>query len=352
MLSEWQAFLKERGAQFAPSGGVDHFAEPRDEARAALAGDIIADLSPLALIVATGADVAHLFQGQFTNNIDALRNTHCQLSAYCNTKGRVLAFFRVLRRDDEYWLELPAGLAEAFIARLRRYVLRADVRLRLSDDTRVGMGVSGTQAFSAMADIYGDLPESIHDVRFADELTMVRVPGPYPRLQFYGPPARARALWERLEAVARPVGFGAWSLLDIRAGIPTVQLETSEQFLPQMLNLQAFDALNFNKGCYIGQEIVARTHYLGRVKRRLFRFCANARIRPAPGDPLVAASGASAGSVVAAELDENGGWEMLAVVGTEAATSHLRLERDPNVELQIASLPYALEQPPASATES
>ena len=114
-----------------------------------------------------------------------------------------------------------------------------------------------------------------------------------------------------------------------------------------MLNLQAFDALSFSKGCFIGQEVVARTHYLGRVKRRLFRFCANSPSTTlAPFDRLVTGDGEAVGSVVNAELGDNGCWEMLAVVATEAAHNKLRLEKDADAGFQVASLPYPLDELP------
>ena len=352
MRAAWHEYLERNGASLV-QGRLAPFSDATSEARAALHGDVITDLGSRALIAASGADAPTLLQGQLTNDIEKVAETHSQLSAWCSVKGRVLALFRIWRNGEVYYLEMPADLLETILTRLRRYVLRAAVLLEdRTRDSAIRIGVSGPRVTESMREVFDPLPESVDETRHFPEATIIRLRGETPRFQIFASFDRATALWERCRRSATPVANSAWTLLDIRAGVASIPATLSERFLPQMLNLQALNGLSFSKGCYSGQEVVARAQYLGRLKRRLYRATVRTSAPVSPGDGLHLTrdkGGTSVGSVVNAEPSEDPeAWEMLAVLGIEAANSEdVRLHHALGPAIEFRTLPYPLDVPAA-----
>jgi len=344
MTSEWQRFLERAGAQIV-AGEVQGFGSPERESRAAESGEVIADLSHRALIAVRGADAETFLQGQLTNDIHAVSASHSQLSAHCTPKGRVVSLLRVFRRDEVLYLALPEALLQGTLARLRKYVLMSKVTLE-PDSALAQMGYSAATAAHHLRDLLSPLPEAIDAVTRSGETTVLRVPGPYPRYELIGPPTALGSLWEALGVHAAPVGAGPWELLDILGGVPVLHPETLEAFVPQMLNLDVFDGINFKKGCYTGQEIVARTHYLGKLKRRMVRLHCAAE-PPPPATPLFNTAhreDEGVGVVVAARPAPDGGAALLAVLQVEAINQgDLHLGRIDGPRCTVQPLPYPLE---------
>jgi len=344
MTSGWQRLLEHAGAQIA-AGEVQDFGSPEHESRMAESGEVIADLSHRALIAVRGADAEAFLQGQLTNDIHGVNTSHSQLSAHCTPKGRVLSLLRVFRRDDLLYLALPEALLQGTLARLRKYVLMSKVRLE-PDNALAQMGYSDATGADHLRECLAPLPEAIDTVTRSGEITILRVPGPYPRYELIGPPMSLGSLWDALRVHAAPVGAGPWELLDILGGVPVLHPETLEAFVPQMLNLDVFSGINFKKGCYTGQEIVARTHYLGKLKRRMFRlYCAAEP--PPPATPLFNTAhreDEGVGVVAAARPAPNGGAALLAVLQVEATTQgELHLGRLDGPLCTVQPLPYSLE---------
>ena len=311
-----------------------------------MGGDVVADLSHSGLIAVTGADAMAFLQGQLINDIREVSEQHSQLGGACSQKGRLLASFRIIKRADTYYLMLARELLEPLIKRLRLYVLRAKAQLDDVSDEWVTLGFQGEAAASTARAVLGGLPARVDDARQAADLTVVRLHGtPPPPFLSFGPLEASRTLWEALSGIAIPVGAGAWSLTDISAGVPTIRAETSDVFVPQMVNYQALGGVSFTKGCYTGQEIVARTQYLGKLKRRMYRAHLDTGAAPAPGDELYAPSfpgGQSVGRLVSVESSPDGGYEVLAVIQIESAegdTIHLGDIGGP--ALTLRSLPYS-----------
>ena len=342
MLAAWREHLRRSGA-FPASGSFTSVEAAANEARAALHGDIIADLSHRAVIAASGPDTRRLLQGQFTNDIEAVSDARTQLSAWCSIKGRVLALFRIWQRGEVLYLELPAELNDTIVARLRMYILRARVSLSNGSQGTVRFGVSGTRVAECLAEELGPLPAQPDLARQRGECTLIRLHGDNPRFQVIAPFDAAVALWERCRRYATPVAVPAWHLLDIQAGIADVPAALSDLFLPQMLHLDRVNGLSFDKGCYAGQEIVARTHYLGRLKRHLYRAVLRVPEAPVPGDALWAGSGdrdAAVGQIVnIAPSVQTHQWELLAVINDEAAADDLRLRHRLGSPLALLPLP-------------
>jgi hypothetical protein len=348
MSEIWKTFLLEHGAIY-DNGALRHFGNPQVERRAARDGDILVDLSPWSLLRVSGSDAKNFLNAQLTNELGLVEPTRSQLSAWCSPQGRMLALFRVFHRGDGYFLQLPSVLLEEITKRLRMFVLRAKVKIEAVDAELVRVGLVGANAESLLRSAAGAIPESVDAVVTQDAVTLLRLPGIHPRFEIVAPPAEAMALWEKLGAHVLATGPAAWSWHDIMAGVPTVLPATREAFVPQMANLELIGGVHFKKGCYPGQEIVARMQYLGRLKQRMVRAHVVGDVPP-PGAPIFApgANGQSVGTVVDAQVSPDGGADLLAVIQIAAVESgELRLGAEEGPPLSVLPLPYALATPPA-----
>lgn len=338
----WKKFLSQQGASFEAEAVAD-FGDPAAERRAALSAGVICDLSHRALIAVEGEDAFSFLQGQLTCDMNEISSERSRLAAWCSPKGRVLALFRIFRSESGFLLELPTLQLESTLQRLKMYVLRAKVALESVSDDFVQVGLAGGPASELLAERHGPAPERPDQVATTGGIRIVRLRGQPPRFQFIGAPADAQALWESAAGVLTPAGFAAWSLLDVLAGVPDGV--GGDEHLPQMINLDVLEGLSFTKGCYVGQEIIARTHHLGRLKRRMYLVASAAGDPPAPGAPVVEAPGGSeAGSIVSsAPRGESDGFAALAVLRIDAAKGgalHLGSASGPSLEL--LELPYAV----------
>lgn len=346
MLAAWRQFLETSGAVFQDHGAA-HFGDPQSELLAAQAGEVVADLSSMGLVAVSGADAETFLQGQLVSDVREVSEQRSQPSGMCSIKGRLLASFRIIMRDGTYYLQLPRELADTLIQRLRLYVLRSDVRLEDASDRLVRIGFKGRAAAASVAEAFGGLPEKTDQAHRAGGLRIVRVGGEAPRFVTLGDMEESRRLWDTVAETAMPVGIGPWALTDIVAGIPTIRPETSDAFVPQMVNYQAIGGVSFTKGCYTGQEVVARTQHLGKLKRHMHLARVDTDTPPIPGDKVFAphySDDQGAGRVVNVQAHPEGGYALLAVIRDESAqndTLHLTSAQGPT--LQLAPLPYPLE---------
>jgi folate-binding protein YgfZ len=343
MHPEWGKFLKNLGARRDDAGTL-HFGNPRREQQAAANQNIVADLSHQSLIQASGRDATSFLQGQLTNDISQITENRTQLSAYCNAQGRMLALFRIFLRDQSYVLQLPATLCERIVERLRLYILRAKVDVQ-TDDRSVSVGLSGPGVTACLSKQIATVPQTNGECHTSNGVTVLRIAGPHPRFQIIADIDAAKKLWSDLAASATSVGASAWAWLDIVAGVPTIYPQTFEAFLPQMANLDLLQGVSFDKGCYSGQEIIARVRYLGKVKQRMYRAHVQDAHIPAPGAPLYAADTRDqpVGTVVDAQLSPTEGYDLLAVIQlARAEAGPVCLADATGPALTIEPLPYAL----------
>lgn len=344
MSESWKEFLRQQGARIGEAA-VANFGDAAAEQRAAQNGDVLVDLSHLSLLGASGPDTQLFLNGQLTNDIAALDDAHSQISAWCSAKGRMLAVFRIVRHGDGYLMQLPAALCADILKRLRMYVLRAKVKLDIADDTLVRIGIAGPNALMKVSAVTGLAPAvGDNTCARAGELLVLRLPGFHPRFEILAPEVEARAIWDRLMP-ATPAGADAWTWHDIMAGIPAVLSQTTDTFVPQMANLDLVGGISFNKGCYTGQEIVARVHYLGRLKQRMYRLHTDSVPAPPPGTSIYAPDRGdqSTGTVVVACSAPAGGVDLLAVIHTSSADAgDLHLAEPNGPRLTIESLPYSI----------
>ncbi|MCS3902420.1 folate-binding protein YgfZ [Methylohalomonas lacus] len=278
------------------------------------------ELSSLRLLRLTGADRQAFLHGQLTRDMNRLDPGQAGLAAWCNPKGRVIATFVVVCADDHIDLLVAADLKDAVIKRLRMFVLRAQVDIE-DVEAAAFMGLAGTQALAAAA-----LSDADWSVRLDDARTCIRLPGD--RTLVYGDAQDLHALRPEDAAVARD---DDWTLRNIETRQPWIDAAVSEQFLPQMLNLDLNGGLDFNKGCYPGQEVVARLHYRGEVKQRLHHGSSDTALTA--GEALYSATGERAGHVVNAAANGDGGYRCLAVTNIDSGRLHIGGNDGPAVDI-------------------
>jgi tRNA-modifying protein YgfZ len=270
-----------------------------------------------------GEDAVHFLQGQLTSDVRLLADGGTQLAAYNTPQGRVIALLRLHRTEDAIYALLPVELLERVSALLRRFVLRSRVQLQIAADLQVGW--IGTAALSGSVDPAAyDATRTMSAIPVTAATHVVAFDYAPGRQVVAVPPDAWRSMTGLSSTRARPGIQDEWLAQDIAAGLPQVFAATSGAFVPQMLNLDLLDAISFTKGCYTGQEIVARTQNLGRIKRRTFRY----RIPPGPLPPPLAGlhhEGTKVAEVVmCAAVD--GGAELLAVTNLDARDAPLTLE--------------------------
>ena len=255
-------------------------------------------LPQLALIRVTGADADTFLQGQLSNDLRQLSPARAQLSSLNSAKGRLLAILHAWREGDAVLLELPRALLDPIAKRLRLYVMRSKVTLAAAEDLLV-TGLAGPDAAKALAQAGLPMPSGPLECAHAGGVTVTKRLGSPERYTLISPAAQPPRL-------AVPSGDAqAWKQLEIQAGVPVVYPETQDRFVAQMCNLDALGGIAFDKGCYTGQEVIARVHYRGAVKRHmsLLRLAGPA---PAPGAKI------AEGEVVDA-VDRDGGSDALVV---------------------------------------
>jgi len=341
MTETWTYYLQKTGAQFE-NNTLIHFGQPDEERQQAVEGDIITDLSHFSLIKITGNDAVTFLQGQFTNDVKQVTDKQSQLSAWCSAKGRIMVNFRLFKRDEAYYLLLPQESLENILKRLRMFVLRADVKLEPVSETLLRLGMAGTKSTQILTDCLGFAPPTDIDASVtANNITILTIRGPQPRYLIFT--ENLQTLWECATKIAHPIGASAWQLLDILAGIPQIVPVTAEEFVPQMVNYQAIGGVSFKKGCYTGQEIVARMQYLGTLKRRMYLARINTNTPPQPGDALyVNNNEQNVGKIVNAQIHPNGGVVVLAIIQISHETKEIFLQDQPDKYLQLMDLPYSL----------
>jgi folate-binding protein YgfZ len=267
------------------------------------------------------------------------------LSSYNTAKGRMLTILRLFMSNGVYYMSMPAELVEASVKRLRMFVLRSKVKLTPVGDAWVRIGISGPHCHQILKQHNLEVSREPNSVSVAQNLICLHIPGPQTRYEIIGARQDITPLWQQLRKQVQAVGSPAWRLLDIYAGIPCLHTTTVEQFVPQMVNLQLIDGVSFKKGCYPGQEIVARMHYLGQLKKRMYRIHIDASETPKAGDHLFESSTdntQSIGQIVEAQSSPFGGFDALAVIQIAAAeqyTLHLNDRSGPKIVLR--DLPYA-----------
>ena len=300
-------------------------------------------LSDFAVLDFHGEDTQAFLQGQLSSDVREVNPQHAQYSSYSTAKGRMLASFLVWQTQDHFRLMVRTDLAEAMKKRLGMFILRAKVKVALDGDS-VLLGLSGAQAGELARQVFGQVPSAPGEVTQGEYGSLLALAGD--RLLLDLNASAAPSLWQALCAGgAQAVSQTDWHAQDIAHGLPWISAATQELFVAQMANMELIGAVSFKKGCYPGQEIVARTQYLGKTKRRMFRVHLDANDVSA-GQALFSPATAeqTIGHIVNAVPAPTGGSEALAVFQLPALESGVHLGTLDGPALQVLPLPYAVPQ--------
>lgn len=292
------------------------------------------------LLAVRGPDASKFLQGQVTCNLNYLGTAHSSLGARCTPKGRMLTSFRIVAEDDGFLLAMAAELLDAQRDELKKYAVFSKVRLE--DESAAWTRIGVAQADALLDDLGLHPAAEAGQVARNGRCLAIRLDPE--RVELWIPADEREALLARLAEHLPEAPLNDWLLGQVRAGVGQVFGATRELFVPQMINLQAVGGVSFKKGCYTGQEIVARMQYLGKLKRRLHRLAAPGAGQPAPGTPLFSpVHGSSVGEVVLAALAD-GTPELLAVLQEDAATDgRIALGTPDGPALTLLDLPYTLD---------
>ena len=293
------------------------------------------DLENQTLLRISGADRNKFLQGQLTQDVDALSPLKSALAGWTNAKGRLLFVSQLMAWNESIYLPVATDIAEQVAKRLSLFVLRADVQIDAPPELNL-MGL-----FTGAADpatVVGlEVPAEPGACRSSDSLCLARVVGDPTRLWAIGTPEVTAAMQAKTNSL---LSAGEWTIRNIRAGIPEIQRATSEAFIPQMLNLDLLGGVSFTKGCYVGQEIVARTQNLGRIKRRMHRFRSESEHQFASGELLYGPEKAT-GKIVSCIRDGDS-TELLAVIAIESSGGYWFADEDRTLPVERQPLPYLI----------
>jgi hypothetical protein len=339
-MQGWDAWVADKGGRVLEHGKVEFAGHEQDLAAVVANETVFAPLSDFALIRARGEDALAFLQGQLSSDLNEVGAGCSQYSSYSNAKGRMQASFLIWQHLGDYYLMVSADLAAVVHKRLSMFVLRSKLKLELVTDQWRLVGIAGPQAVAKLGEVFESVPSQPHLVAASSGGVVQALPGGAFLVAL--PANVASGALETLTAGLTLIGSEAWGLWDIRAGRPWVTLPTYEQFVAQMANMELIGAVNFKKGCFPGQEIIARTQYLGKLKKRLFHVLIPQAAKA--GDELFspAMRDQSIGMVVNACRIENGQVEALAVVQINAWESGVHLANPEGAKLTHLDLPYAL----------
>lgn len=329
--TSWLDFLSSKGAR---------------ESDADTCTGMVAALTHLGVLAASGPDAENFLHNQLTNDVLGLELGALHLAGYCSAKGRLMATLLIWKTNEGVMLVMPREILPVVQKRLQMFVLRSKVTLSDVSDQTVLIGVAAPEQQNILwpdaVGLHAGWPSSVG----------------LQRALWIGPAAQAMTLWGDLCTTLSPTDASRWRWMDIRAGLPMIVEATREQFVPQMVNFDLVGGLNFRKGCYPGQEVVARSQYLGKLKRRM-RLASTHAESVAAGMEIFsdADPGQPCGLVVNAEHNLEGFWDLLVEIKLDAAgtpvrlgvadaadTSHAADTTDKNL-LHFSELPYALRDP-------
>ncbi len=341
-MTAWQTFLSAQNAIFNENS-VQSFGQPQLELKAAGQQNILADLSHLGILEISGEDAINFLQGQVTNDVKQLNGKNSQYTGYCTPKGRLLGLFLAFAHADHLHLQMPAELIAPIMQRLKMYVMRSKVSIIDKSADILCLGLAGPGADKVLENLLGGCPSEVHALVTLEKATLLRLPGTLPRFLIFTNRTHAENIWQALANDAIKVGKSVWDYLEIQSGIPEVVAATEEAFVPQMLNLDVLNGINFKKGCYTGQEIVARTHYLGKIKRRTLLAHLESNASPQAGDNLqLDGSEEAIGQIVRAAPAPQGGFDVLAEIRLECLEDDAKKVVWHHQALNFKALPYLL----------
>jgi len=303
-------------------------------------------LDDWALATLVGADSEKYLQGQVTADVSQMTEHQHLLAAHCDPKGKMWSNLRLFRRQDGFALIERRSLRDAQLTELKKYAVFSKVTIA-ADDELVLLGVAGFQARAALKNLFSELPDAEKQVTNEGATSLLWFEHPAERFLLVTDVATAERVTQALRGEAQLNNSQQWLALNIEAGIPVIDAANSGQFIPQATNLQALGGISFKKGCYTGQEMVARAKFRGANKRALWYLAGQASRVPEAGEDLELKMGENwrrTGTVLAAVQLDDGRLLVQAVMNNDMEPdSVFRVREDVNT-LSIEPLPYSLEE--------
>ena len=363
MNPDWKAFLKENGAEFIASSDANinesaeakesglqdqlaSFGNPENEMQISSQDLLLCNPSERGLIKVNGADAESFLQNQFTNDIRNVTELNHQASAWCSPKGRIIANFRIFKRNDDYYLALSSDLIEHVMKKLRMFVMMSKVVIEDVSDSIMHFSFAGKNADGLMQDMLGvEIASETETIQHKD-ITLLRSEmlgqDNASRFDIFVEDIElAKTLWTQCKQVATPVSGAGIRYLDIIAGNPEITAASSEVWIPQMVNYIHLNGVDFKKGCYPGQEVVARLNYLGKTKRRMYRLQVDTNQLPLVGAVIKSDKDAEAGKVLNAIVNADGKVDALAILKIADAANPLTLAAN-DATVTLLDLPYSV----------
>ncbi len=310
-------------------------------------------LKQTGLLCLEGEDAVSFIHGQLSNDIEHLTADQTRLAAYCNPQGRILALFNVWKSTGKIWLTVPRDILVTLSKRLQMYILRAKVRLSDESDNMAILGIGGEKGGKALSKRFESLPSEPYGKTENGYGVLVRVADAfgYPRYLLAIPAERLQEVEGDLSSMLSVCDENGWVMGDIRAGVPRITLPVQDRFIPQMVNLEQVGGLSFKKGCYPGQEVIARSQYKGTVKRRMYHGMVELPVEENPpvdvdlaaGADIVDVNGQTCGTIVCSARRDSHRVDFLAVMQTEAVSHEaLYAEKADGPAITWIPLPYSL----------
>ncbi|GGD67648.1 tRNA-modifying protein YgfZ [Lacimicrobium alkaliphilum] len=307
-----------------------------------LPNEYLVRLEDRAALRLTGQDTTKYLQGQLTHDVNKMSNRQALLACHCEFKGKTWDIYTIASDDKSTVLIGHQGALEKSLEQLKKYAVFSQVDINSADDY-VLFGGSGESVEKWIGRHFGQLPDKNLAMISSHQEIVIRLDSPHIRYMLMLQSKSAETL---IEDACPLFPTSLWNLMDIQAGIPSLNADTSGEFVPQMMNMQALDAISFTKGCYMGQEVVARTKFLGKNKRAAFILKAQEHCEMNPGDLLEKQVGENwrrGGTVLSCVALGKETW-ILAVLSTETqADEILRSKNRPDACFTVQTLPYSLE---------
>jgi len=293
------------------------------------------------MLSVTGRDAIQFLQGYITNDAEKLSAEIWQPGAFCNLQGRMVANFRMVNQTGELLIKMDKPLVDVIQQFLQKYIVFSKAETADATDSYCQVGVAGEAATTVLEQIFGSVPDGDQSCSVKDGHVIILISGDNPRYELWLQSDTAKTVLDALGKDLVQLDYQTWALKEIQAGWAWITTETSEQFIPQMMNLQAQDAISFDKGCYLGQEIVARMQYLGKLKQRMHRYRIITDNPPKLGDKILTSEEKVIGEIVSYASEsvdsQTNTFEILAVV-RDTETDALHLES--GTQLESMPLPY------------
>ncbi|WFE68631.1 folate-binding protein [Thiomicrospira sp. R3] len=291
MNTKWQAFLQQQNAQLDDQGAIKQLEFPELERMLIKHGPVMTSLAHHALLKVSGEDAETFLQGQLSNDIKQVNEDSAHYSAYCDPKGNVLALFLIFMHQGDYFLSFDYSLADAIQKRLQMFVMRSKVTIKAVCDEWIRLGFAGQFADLDIqrrldTKLKKEMAVTLSKEPGLEQTVIIKVPGPFHRYEIFAPVEQAMESWNKLRLNGDITNINDWRLLNIATGRAEITAALSGQHLAQSYNFDKTEVINFKKGCYPGQEVIARTHYRGKAAKRMLRIHLDDLVEMNPADTL------------------------------------------------------------------